>query len=310
MLAPNGVYAQWHEKQAAVMGTRIHVELWHDDSAQAEQLMHWVIGEMQRVDRLMSPYKPDSEIAIVNSQAYLKPVAVSAELFSLIQRSLAHGERSAGRFDITFASIGYQYNYRQSIKPDEQHIQSALPAINFRSIKLDAVKSTVRFQHPNTRIDLGGIAKGHAVDRAVNYLMSQGVKHAIVTAGGDSRIIGDRRGRPWMLGVKSPRGEGHAVKLPVESLALSTSGDYQRYFEADGVRYHHIIDPANGKPVGGVQSVTIMGPTATQTDALSTSVFVMGVKKGLQYIEQQPDYSAVIIDHQGKMFYSSDLINP
>lgn len=113
-----------------------------------------------------------------------------------------------------------------------------------------------------------------------------------------------------MLGVKSPRAEGHAVTLPVESLALSTSGDYERYFEEGGKRYHHILDPRSGKSVKGVQSVTIMGPTAVQTDALSTTVFVMGVKEGLDYIEQQPDYSAIIIDHRGKLFYSRDLVSP
>lgn len=113
-----------------------------------------------------------------------------------------------------------------------------------------------------------------------------------------------------MLGVKSPRAEGHAVTLPVESMALSTSGDYERYFEEGGKRYHHILDPRSGKSVTGVRSVTIMGPTAVQTDALSTTVFVMGVKEGLAYIEKQPDYSAIIIDHRGKLFYSNDLVNP
>ena len=315
---PAASYAEWYEKNAAVMGTSIHVELWIEEKGveeagieeKADQLMEWVIEEMHRIDRLMSPYKPDSELARINSQAAIRPVSVSPELFQLIQMSLGHGLRSQGQFDITYASIGYRYDYRRSIKPDDKIIQSALPAINFRTIKLDASNQTVSFEHPNTRIDLGGIAKGHAVDKAVDYLISQGVKHGIVTAGGDSRIIGDHRGRPWMLGVKSPRGEGQAVVLPVESLALSTSGDYERYFEADGKRYHHIIDPSNGKSANGVQSVTIMGPTATQTDALSTTVFVMGVKTGLEYIERQPEYSAIIIDDRGRMFYSSDLVNP
>lgn len=308
-------YAEWYEKSAAVMGTSIHVELWYEEQGNKEQqkahkLMDSVIEEMRRIDRLMSPYKPNSELARINSQASLKPVSISPELFTLIQMSIGHGYRSQGQFDITYASIGYQYDYRRSIKPDDSVIQSALPAINFRTVKLDSANQTVSFEHSNTRIDLGGIAKGHAVDKAIDYLIEQGVKHGIVTAGGDSRIIGDHRGRPWMLGVKSPRGEGQAVVLPVESLALSTSGDYERYFEADGKRYHHIIDPSNGKSANSVQSVTIMGPTATQTDALSTTVFVMGVKKGLAYIEQQPDYSAIIIDDHGKMFYSSDLVTP
>ena len=303
-------YAEWHKKEATVMSTSIRAEIWHENPQQAQVLLAWVVEEMHRVDRLMSPYKPESELAIVNSQASDHPVVVSPELFALIQLSLAHGIRSDGRFDITFASIGYQYDYRRAVKPSNDLITTTLPAINFRAVTLDPANQTVSFKHVNTRIDLGGIAKGHAVDRAVNYLIKNGVQHGIVTAGGDSRIIGDRRGRPWMLGVKSPRAEGHAVTLPVESLALSTSGDYERYFEEGGKRYHHILDPRSGKSVTGVQSVTIMGPTAVQTDALSTTVFVMGVKDGLAYIEQQPEYSAIIIDHRGKLFYSNDLVNP
>ncbi|OUS31948.1 hypothetical protein A9Q99_01970 [Gammaproteobacteria bacterium 45_16_T64] len=303
-------YGQWHKQDAGIMGTSIKVEIWHSDAERAKVLMSWVFDEMRRIDRLMSPYKPKSELALINSQASLGPVTVSPELFRLLQMSVAHGVRSEGQFDITFASIGYRYDYRQSIKPEESEIAQALPAIDFRSIKLESAKNTVMFLHPNTRIDLGGIAKGYAVDLAVDYLIKQGIQHGIVTAGGDSRIIGDRKGRPWMLGVKSPRGEGHIVTLPVESLALSTSGDYERFFEVDGKRHHHIIDPSSGRSVTGVQSVTIMGPTAMQTDALSTTVFVMGVKKGLAYIEQQSDYSAIIIDDRGKLFYSSDLVNP
>ncbi len=303
-------YAEWHKKEAAVMSTSIRAEIWHENPQQAEVLLAWVVEEMHRVDRLMSPYKPESELAIINSQASIHPVVVSPELFTLIQLSLAHGVRSDGQFDITFASIGYQYDYRRAVKPSNELIETALTAIDFRAVILDPKNKTVFFKHMGTRIDLGGIAKGHAVDRAVNYLVKHGIKHGIVTAGGDSRIIGDRRGRPWMLGVKSPRAEGHAVTLPVESLALSTSGDYERYFEEGGKRYHHILDPRSGKSATGVQSVTIMGPTAVQTDALSTTVFVMGVKEGLAYIEQQPDYSAIIIDQRGKLFYSNDLVNP
>lgn len=310
LLTSVAAQGQWHRQQAAVMGTSIKVEIWLDDEAAAVTLMQWVFEEMRRIDRLMSPYKPESELALVNGKAFLAPVRVSPELFRLLQMSIAHGIRSEGRFDITYASVGYQYNYRQSIKPSEKAIATNLPAIDYRSVLLDADTQSVRFRNANTRIDLGGIAKGYAVDLAIEYLIKHHVKHGIVSAGGDSRIIGDRRGRPWMLGVKSPRGEGHAVALPVESLALSTSGDYERFFDVDGERHHHIIDPANGKSVKGVQSVTIMGPTAMQTDVLSTTVFVMGVKKGLAYIEKQPAYSAIIIDDRGKLHYSSDLVRP
>jgi thiamine biosynthesis lipoprotein len=132
-----------------------------------------------------------------------------------------------------------------------------------------------------------------------------------VTAGGDSRLLGDRRGRPWMVGIRDPRKDGEVtISLPLEDEAVSTSGDYERFFEEDGVRYHHIIEPSTGEPAAGVMSATVFGPDAVITDALSTSVFVMGVDRGLRLIGTLPDYESIVIDAGGRVFYSDGLVRP
>lgn len=302
--------ADWFQRTEAIMGTRIYVELWHEDAATARQLMQQVIDEMHRVDQLMSPYKETAQLAIINRDAATRPVAVTPELFDLIALSNRYGDLSSGAFDITFASLGHQFDYRKGVRPDSEHQQQSTALINYKSLRLDADKHTVFFPKPGMRIDLGGIAKGHAVDNATRILRLAGVKHAIVTAGGDSRLIGDRRGRPWMLGIKHPRGDSHVVSLPLENVALSTSGDYERYFDADGIRYHHIIDPRKGDSAREVISTTIIADDATTTDALSTSVFVLGVKEGLELINKLDNVSAVVIDRHGTIHYSSDLAPP
>jgi len=149
------------------------------------------------------------------------------------------------------------------------------------------------------------------VERGIEILRGLGVRNARVTAGGDTRLLGDRRGTPWMIGVQNPRDEDEvAVTIPLENEAISTSGDYERFFEEDGERYHHIIVPATGTPAGEVHSATIIGPDAVITDALSTSVFVMGVDQGLRLISTLPDYEGIVIDAAGEMYYSDGLRAP
>ena len=169
----------------------------------------------------------------------------------------------------------------------------------------------MRFLQDGVRINLGGIAKGYVVERGVDILRRNGIENAIVTAGGDSRWLGDRRGRPVMIGIRDPRADDEvAIQVPLEEEAVSTSGDYERFFDEDGIRYHHIIQPSTGEPAGGVHSATVFGPDAVMTDALSTSVFVMGVDLGLRLIAGLPDYESIVIDAEGRIFYSDGLGQP
>lgn len=302
-------HAGWLQKDADVMGTRISVELFHPDTDIARQGVDAVIAEMQRVDNDMSPWIETSELARLNRDAASQPVTVSREFFDLINTSLKFSRITGGAFDITFASVGYLYDYREGVRPNEQQRQEATALINYRNLQLDAADRTIRYSEPGVRIDLGGIAKGHAVDRSIELLRSLGIKQALVTAGGDSRTIGERWGRPWNIGVRHPDdAEKLVAVIPLQDVAVSTSGDYQRYFDENGIRYHHIINPDSGDSARGLRSVTIIGPDATTTDALSTSVFVLGLEKGLALVDQLQGIDAIVVDNHGRLHYSKELL--
>jgi thiamine biosynthesis lipoprotein len=299
------LHAAWINAEEAIMGTRISVQLWHQEKRQGETAIDAVMEEFRRLDKKLSPYIESSELSLVNRMASHEPLVISEELYHLIETSLEYAELTEGAFDITFASIGHRYNYREGVKPSDTLIERTLPLIDYRNIQLNSDKGTIFFEMPGVRIDLGGIAKGYAVDRGIELLQQRGIAHALISAGGDSRLLGDHRGRPWHIGIQAPRDkERMAAMLPLTNTAISTSGDYERFFERDGVRYHHIISPKTGRSADTLQSVTILGPNATRTDALSTSVFVLGVEKGITLINRLADVDGVIIDENGVMITS------
>src|SRR5258705_5549208 len=300
--------AHWMSREEAIMGTSIRVELWHEDPVMGEAAMAAVMEEMHRIDRAMSPFKPESELSRLNREAAKAPVPVSEEMFELIARSIEFSKLSGGAFDFTFGSVGCMFDYRKGVKPTAEKSAAALPGIDYRHIRLDRRRRTIEFARDNVRIDLGGIAKGHAVDNCVALLKTRRVKEALVMAGGDSRDLGDKRGRPWMIGIRDPRRKGTVVAmLPLADAAISTSGDYERYFEADGVRYHHILDPGTGLPATGERSVTIVGADATTTEGISKSVFIMGPGRGIRFVESLAGIDAGIIDGDGNMHYTAGL---
>jgi len=300
----------WSVRDEAIMGTAIHVELWGESATEGDAAIDAVMAEMHRIDRAMSPHKPESELSRVNRDAAARAVPLSDEMFTLLQRAVDFSELSGGAFDITYASVGHLYDYRAGIRPSDEAIAAARPGIGWRHLELDARTRSVRFAHPKTRIDLGGFAKGHAVDNAAAILAQRGIRHAIVSAGGDSRVIGDRRGRPWTIAIRDPRRSGEVVAvLPLEDVAISTSGDYERFFERDGVRCHHLIDPKTGRSPATVHSVTILAPDGLTTEGLSKSVFVMGLEQGMRLVESQQGVDAVVVDAAGSLHYSSGLLN-
>ncbi len=305
----SGAYADWYKQQQDIMGTRISVELWHQNESLSMQCSDKIFAEMHRLDAMMSPYKPDSEISFINNNASIATIKISDEMANIIDRSLYFSSISDGAFDITFASIGYRYDYRKQVEPSARMIELSLPSINYRHIELNNNK--LRFNDSGVRIDLGGIAKGYAVDRAIEIVKQCGIKEALVSAGGDSKILGRKQGKPWIIGIQHPRNKNEmALVLPLSNTAISTSGDYQRFFIRDGQRIHHIINPATGISAAETWSATVTGPDALETDALSTTIFVLGAKKGIALIETLENIDAVIIDYQGQVHYSSGFQEP
>ncbi len=304
-----GAQPAWYAREESMMATVVRAELWADSAAQAQAALDAVMGEMRRIERSMNAFKHDSDIARINHQAARTPVPVGTELFRLIERALAFSRASQGAFDITFASVGHLYDYRRGIAPDDAALAEARAAVGYQHVLLDIDAGTVAFARPGVRIDLGGFAKGYAVDQAACILGHHGIAHAIVSAGGDSRVIGDRRGRPWTVGIRHPRRADEVIAvLPLENTAVSTSGDYERYFERDGVRCHHILDPKTGRSPGAIHSVTALAPEALTSEGVTKSVFVLGVERGLQFVESMPDVDAIIVDAAGVLHYSSGLL--
>jgi len=308
---PSAAHAEWITRTEAIMGTRCAVELWSEDKAKGDAAISSVFDDMKRIDHLMSTWKEDTEISLVNREGSKHPVKISRELFQLLQVSVKYSELTHGAFDITYASVGYLYDFKKGVHPDQKAIDAALPGINWRHMILDAKKTTVYFTRPGMRIDLGGIAKGYSVDRGIEILQKQGVTRAMVNAGGDTRIIGDRFGKPWVVGVRDPDHEGKVfLRLPLTDTAFSTSGDYERYFDEDGKRFHHIIDPKTGDSARKCRSVTIISGNATRTDALTKSVFIMGPEEGIAFINTLPDVDAVAVAPDGRVIYSKGLAPP
>lgn len=301
----------WLKRDEAIMGTTISVELWSNDRPAAEAAMQAVMQEMHRIDQAMSPLRADSELSQINRCAATAPVAISAEMFQLLTRALDFSNLSDGAFDITYAAVGRLFDYRLHSRPTREALAAAHAAVGYRHLMLDAQAQTVQFARPGMCIDLGGFAKGYAIDNAVALLRQRGITHANVSAGGDSCVMGDRRGRPWTIGIRDPRRPGEVVALlPLEDTSDPNSGDYEQCFVEAGVRFHRLIDPATGHSPISVQSVTILGKDGLTTEAFSKCVFVLGVHKGMQLLESQPAIDAVVVDATGALHYSRGLSAP
>ncbi len=310
LLTSQSLYAKWVDYRFPVMGTEIRMRFWIEDASMAEQAKQAVIDEMHHINNTMSPWIKTSLLYRVNERAHKEPVKLTDEFYSIIKQSLQISEMTKGAFDITFSSVGYLYDYREQKQPSAEQLKNTVDLINYRAIRLDEKKRTIQFTRQGVKIDLGGIAKGLAVDNSIQRLKSFGVNEASITAGGDTYVLGNNAGKMWRIGIKHPRAENKVVTvLPVADMAVSTSGDYERYFidEDTGEWIHHIINPTTGKSVTGVQSVTIMAANSTYADALSTSVFVLGVTDGLDLVNSLVDVSAIIVDSEGQLFYSNDL---
>lgn len=305
------------------MGTSVSVTLWHDEPRVAREAIAAVMAEMHRIDATFSPYKADSDLSRVNREASAGSVKISREMAAIIDKALYFSRASGGAFDISFASVGRHYDYRDEQQPAESERDTLLPAVNYQLIDLnqDQHQATINFKHPQMQIDLGGIAKGYAVDRGIELLQGFEITHATVSAGGDSRVLGDKRGEPWIVGIKNPRGQSVdrelaaretdevAIKLPLIDTAVSTSGDYERFFidQKSGERVHHILNPRTGKSATGIASVSVLGSLSFDTDPLSTTVFVLGIAAGLELVNSLPGFDAIIIDSAGQVHYSAGL---
>lgn len=297
--------AEWHQTSWDVMGTRATLEFRVPEEADAQALVKQVEAEYQRLENLLSPWIASSEVTQFNLLGEQEALTIGADLQLLIERASHYYQLSDGAFDITFAGAGHLYDYRAGVAPNRGELAQAVIGMQYLSL----TGNQLRKLKAGLRIDLGGIAKGYALDRAIALLRQAGVKQAYLSLGGDSLVVGEHDDRLWQIGIRHPRNpEALALTLPLEDTAVSTSGDYERFFIRDGQHIHHILDPGTGKPSRGLVSVTILTANGIDADALSTTVFVLGRGKGLALINRLLDTSAILIDENGKVHYSDDLV--
>ena len=293
------------------MGSSLRVAIWTADEAKASAAAEQVFTEFHRLESLLSVWKPGSDVVRLNAAAGRQPVSVSNETLELLSAARIGSERTNGKFDITFGALAdiWKFDHDQDNRvPDRAAIEARLPLVDFRAVEVDAAGRTAFNTRPGVRVHLGGIGKGYAIDVAVALLRQQGFRDFLIQAGGDIYAAGTNNGPPWKLGIADPRGSHEAfAALQVRDATLSTSGDYERSFLEDGIRYHHLIDPDRGEPARGCRSVTNVTTRATMDDVLSTGVFIMGPDAGMALIEKLPDVEGVIVTASNEILISSGL---
>jgi len=269
------------------MDTILDIVVQTKDENKASKAMEEAKKEMDRLEQILSSTIESSEVSLINRSAGIAPVKVSSNTFEIIEMSLHYAEITRGKFDITIAPLLKLYDWRlgkeTGLKPEQEKIDVAKELIDYKDVIIDKENSTVYLKRENMEIDLGGIAKGYIIDRAIEVLESFDVEYGYVNGGGDIRFIGSKSdGSPWRTGVNNPRGEGNIAIISSEGKAILSSGDYERFFiTSEGERIHHIIDPHTGASADFAQSVTILADNATIADILSTSLFMFPVEEGI-----------------------------
>jgi len=301
-----------------MMDTLIHIKVYSSDPELAQKALEEAFAEFNRVENLTDKYAeknmPDPEISDlyrVNKNAGIKPVQVSEDTLAMLERSNYFAELCDGAFDVTIGPIMDSWGFGQAEYriPLEEELKSKLALVGYRRLLIDGVKKTVFLPEKGMQIDLGGIAKGYATDLAVRKLRQMGIKSALINAGGNVYALGSRPdGTHWLVGIQDPRDQKNIIALlSVRDAAVVTSGDYQRCFIRDGVRYHHVLDPSTGKPAREVISTTVVAPNATDADVLSTTLFVLGSGPGVDFIKNFSDINAVVVDNQREIVFTRGL---
>jgi len=295
------------------MGTELRVTAWTGDEARADSAFTAVFGEFDRLDAMMSVWKDGSDIVRLNAAAGEHAVPVSAETREVLNTARQISEQTGGTFDVTFAALSglwkFDYQDKDESIPDRKAIEKRLPLVNYRDLVVDDAAGTAMLRRTGMRVNLGGIGKGYAVDRAVDVLRRSGLRDFMIQAGGDMYVGGTRGDRPWRVGIRDPRGPADRIfaALDLSDATFSTSGDYERFFTKGGVRYHHILDLRTGEPARLCRSVTLVTERAIVADALAKGVFILGPDAGMALIERTPGVQGVIVSAKNEVSISSGL---
>ena len=300
------------ERTVVAMGSSLTVTAMSHDEQAAQRAIQLVFDDFAAVEERLSVWKPGSDVERINAAAGKAPVVVSPDTIDVLQLAIEAGDRTGGKFDVTFGALSglWKFDHDQDNSlPEPAAIAERLPLIDYQQLVIDRAGRTAFLRRAGMRLHLGGIGKGHAIDRAARILRANGFDDFMIQAGGDLYVAGRRGDRPWRVAIRDPRGPAdHLIAaLDLTDGTFSTSGDYERFFIHNGTRYHHILDPDSGQPARGLRSVTVISERAVDADTLSTGIFVMGAQKGMALVERLPEIEAVVVTDRNEMLVSSGL---
>jgi FAD:protein FMN transferase len=292
-----------------LMGTAVNLTMVCDTEL-AGPAAGAAFGEIERIEKLMSPVRPESDVYRLNHAGAAGPVTVTKETFDLIKRSVDISSETGGYFDITFAALEHLWNYKDKnfIPPSPGTVAALLPLVGSKNIILNTDGKNVSFARPGMKIGLGAIAKGYAVLKGVEALKGKGVKAGIVDAGGDLQVFGKKFFSSWVTGLRHPRKESILLTIELNDMdAIATSGDYERFVMRNGVRFHHIIDPRTGYPTKTFTSVSVISKSAVLSDAFATAIFVMGLDKAREFLQRHGEIDVILVDEKINLYVSRRL---
>lgn len=304
-----------HKKQSIykysrmLIGTVINITIISDSELKASKASEQAFMEIERIENLMSPYK-DGDISNINTNSFIKPVKITAETFNLIEDAIKISRLTEGSFDITFAAISKLWNYKDEnfVLPDRKQLKKLLPGFNYKNIILKKSGKTVKFRNKYTKIGLGGIAKGYTIKRGILSMKDSGINNAILEAGGDVQVLGDKFNKSWLIGLRHPRNDELVLSISLKDMdSIASSGDYERFAMYKGERYHHILDSGTGFPARTFASVSVISKDPVDADAYATALFVMGREKAVRFLKSRDDLKAIFIDLNMHLSASSEL---
>ncbi|QQQ28609.1 FAD:protein FMN transferase [Chryseobacterium indoltheticum] len=306
ILLSSSVFSQVQRSRlVTLMGSKFEITLVDKDSLSAEKNIDKSINEIRRIENLISEWNPETQISEVNRNAGIKPVKVDAEVFALTEKGIYFSQLTDGAFDISIVAMDKIWKFDDSMNelPSEESIRNSVKNVGYQNIILDKTNSTIFLKNKGMKIGFGSIGKGYAADKTRELMKSFGVKAGIINASGDISTWGTQPdGTPWAIGINNPfRDDTIAAVIYLKENAVTTSGSYEKYAEINGKRYSHIMNPKTGYPSTGLTSVTVVGPNATMANGFSTSIMVLGRKKGLKLIKKFPDYQYLLITDTGKI---------
>lgn len=304
---PIGAFAQVQEtKTVNLMGSVFQITLVDKDSVSAHQNIQKVVAEIERIENLISEWRPETPISQINQNAGIKPVKVDKEVFEITKKAIYFSKITKGAFDISIVAMDKIWKFDGSMEqlPARKNIRKSIEKVNYKNINLDSINSTIFLSKKGMKIGFGSIGKGYAADKGRQLMQSLGIKGGIINAAGDIATWGTQlNGKPWKIGVNNPFETGETIEILEFSTnkAVTTSGNYEKYVEFKGKRYSHIINPKTGIPSTGLTSVTIIGENAEMCNGFSTSVMVLGLKKGLKLMKKHPEYNYIILTTEEKV---------